>query len=1568
MTLKATVAGDTKGVKYTYQLTDAAGTLLSDTKANQFMASASASGNVAISAKGKITVAKGFTPSSSDTKDADNSFRVLVTASTGASSLSDKITIASQAITLGSAAIVKKDGQEYKVVAAGETTLTKDQLDGAYLVVFNAGTEAKTSYTADDIKAAAVSATALTVKYSTKLVTLTNVTTGELAGVAKAIKYTSAKESKLSFAITAADGGKSKTALNKISVIYKGLNQNDGYGLKIETPSTDGTGLEVKNADKYGDETPISFAGDANSTLALTVMRNNKEEGWKTLDSLYNIKVSVKGGKILSSNAAAGTYTVLANKAETTVILTWGKGAEKQTKTYAISNTGAAVKVTKAPKVTVANVTSTKVKPELSFTISGKTVPAAGSAVKIEVDPKQVNNSKAATADLNAKLQTALFGDGVFGIATVGENNTITFQAANGKGTITAGSYKLLVTFGTLANGVFTPSTKSATVKLTSVAGSATEEPEEPTITSSCALATTTATLGYADGGSVKIEFTYDNSSDAVATDLLNTNVNGVANKFRNYFALDTDKQTLSLKTGLSAEDLNDLAKASSKDKKGCIQFTYKDANGDTQTGYGDITVTVAETTQNSTVSGNDIGVNNYNIPDVEVLKQTETDATLTINNGETAAAKGEVLYAVVADGKFAEKDAVVSDDSTITVSSKTVDASDTAESITVKLIPAASAYADSVKELYKAYDEAAAGTAKTAAEKAFKDAVKAYGLTVTTSVKVLARNTTEDKISIAEADRKVTVANSDYNQDDLAYETGVSYEKLLGVDPTTVTGTTAQTYGIVSFAVDADSSKIVVKVDKAKLDDEAAKTTPAVTYGDTLAITATVNFATPIKSQTFDFEITLPEKASTTAAQAVTAVKNAKDSIEKTVVSYSPAYDSTEQVLTLTNETPTEEQLADHPFLAITVWEAIKAVREQVEALVPADSNVKVNMTQLSVVNASKGTSKITLASDDFTKPVDLKEGTLKIGVQLTDATGTNTGVLLEQIYELTVEAVTDNPENFSKKLNEFVKSGYKDEALNLTIDNDITKEDIEAAAKQYLELDKYTTLSLATENDTKVEATEAQNGYITGTLVLSSTADETKKTSAKYEIKIDKLQTLTTAKTAIKAALDAMNDDGKIHNDVNKTLRSEVLQTAKDAINNSKISVDIAEVTKDATYTDGDGFAIKNATRDQGSGDQSGTLNVTFKLTYEGQTPVTYEITEKFAALKSATNAETAVKAVVGSTAIVELVQDAVKNDGADEDDIKNLILDKAQDALKYDSIKVTFKKDSSNKDDFTYKAPTYLDGSINFTLVLTGQTSCDDGSCTDTHYFGTSVAYKEVQLSSGSAVTIGAIYDEDDQTLEDAEKDCITELDGAIADYYAVYANSGKLTGSAVGTYIQAELKKQIVNDNIEVTVSEVKDTDITAPTAKARGSIKVTFQVKDTKNETSRPEVTHTVVIDNTQYTVSAVTEAVENLTFAKGTTATGVSTDADDDTYFGDTEAKNAILAAAQKAVNSSLHTVSYADDVVDDGSGNKCVFNCQLGSTAKSTIKLAIKITSVSDPSISAETAEITLSSDEAED
>ena len=1050
---------------------------------------------------GKVTVNKNYIVSENE---ADNQFKVKVEAAdfeeNKVTGVSGPITITSETAELGEVVIVRSrydselDGWYYDVVARSGSTLTADTVynDSLQTVVLKKGVAEKDSYPSDELVS--------NVTFSSSNKALQINAYGQVTDITKQAKN-------VKITATANDGSKNKAVLDKLNVSYA---ETTELGLKVDLyDAKEDTYYEVSGPEQK----EVEYNGTTNSMFELQV-KQLTEDGWNELYGLTNYKLNVKGAKVIYSDPMNGWYTIVATGEKATITLTdKSKKGDAAVKVYTLKNK--ALSTNKAPKLKASgNLIAGDYDGAQTITYS---LPTGKNAYDYKdkyamVTVDRVEAEKAANWDRYREFE--YYGDSLNGYMPVNENGTVDLWfGGEGYTYIPAGSYKLWFSFGTInEDGDFIADTKATAVTLKAVA--------PKTVKESFKFATSYK-MSVKEGATVA--FTGSGKGIALPSlyckDIRNANVNGEENKFLDYFELTAGGKKLKLKAGVDASAI---------DKKDLT--AYVDYRIATDTYY-------MKNTAKITVSFVDLTAK-YAASNATVLEDTVTVADVTVTANKALANVG---FAYVTDGDFGvtSVNGVVirltyNGEGRPTVSGN---AAGKKHKVTMYVVPANSYYTTELTALKAAAD---AENATDEAKKAYTDAVQKYGVKVSTTITVKARDVA-GKIAIAKKALIQKFSNENYAHGDQNYFVNVPFTKTV---PCEITGVESsnELFSFGAFEGEDGNNYLSIAVNKPAL--AAAVEAGTVEYGATIKnVKATVKFADDAVEESFSFKLTLPNEAEMTYEEAVKAVEAAKADIEAAVVpDYWRGIDA--------------DGISD-----VTYGSGIWGVCGEIVNLVPADSDTAIIMTQW---NSEAGTYEVN--ANDFTAPTSQTAGKLTVKARLTSTAPVEEGQQAPSTditFDLTIPATGMEPKDVVAKLEAFVSANQNGYATNLTTQEEVAADLREAAGLAsnlrlmvtYFEMDK---------------ATQESSGGLYVDFVITDIKYGAESYEMNVFFNIDKLKTTGEAVTAVQAAVssDALAELVK-SNDA-ETVKTAVLEAANAAVK-------------------ADGYTVAYATTDDVSGNNA-------------------------------------------------------------------------------------------------------------------------------------------------------------------------------------------------------------------------------------------------------------------------------------------------------------------------------------------------------------------------------------------
>lgn len=697
----------------------------------------------------------------------ENRFKIRVTAADYKDSevfgYSEVITITNQCLEPGQALLVRSNAQGCYVpiidgngqsVTSGEFRNDEGEID-AQVRVLKSGVPVKTVkddtvpvYTDSDFIDAP-----LTYKSSDPALKLDS--NGKVTAVSKAANN-------ITITVSTNDGGKKTAKLEKLAIINAIPTE---LGLKVEYRDTDYNYQELTSDYRNSNS---EFTGTTDSVLRFTVMRY-EDGSWSELDELSDVKVTIGHAKILNKNSAYHQeYTIIANKAEATVKLqytdpAYGTTKKKAEKTFKITNNGfsaayLALKASASGKLTACEYADEQV---ITYTLElpANYTPDENPVVMLQTDAADRSNVK--NADRYAEFEKQGNVGGWMPIAPITTTNGKTVKTTctvdlrfnkakegeSSKTFIPAGNYKLQFTCGTLdSDNKFVPQTKSLTVTLNAVAPKSVKGAYKPVTTVKMSVYDTAAGRILAGTGK---EY-----KDEQYSDLLNANITGQTNHFRELFELDETKNMLKLKSSFSSDLKNSLGVETDAEVIAYItESTSKEAKNDRigyvaydaemRNGYPYEYKHVEGITKITVTFDNKKPTDTYALTSTAIRQDTSKAAVNVLMNKKAGVADIADAYVTKCDKPGAEfsVDTLTQDSITLNVGGTAITTPGSYK-VTLRIIPRNNFYAEDIAKKKDAY-LAASEADKEDKEKAYVDAITAHGIELTTTIKVEAKPAT---------------------------------------------------------------------------------------------------------------------------------------------------------------------------------------------------------------------------------------------------------------------------------------------------------------------------------------------------------------------------------------------------------------------------------------------------------------------------------------------------------------------------------------------------------------------------------------------------------------------------------------------------------------------------------------------------------------------------------------------------------------------------------------------------------------------------------------------------------
>ena len=508
--------------KVTYSLVDENGAALSrdveyTTSDTVKILPTSAADKITISSAGKILIAKDFEITSNN-----NKIRVRVDAADYEGNtvvgLSNVITITNEPLEIKTLKMLQMDENgKYVSVgtydSAGVLNVTSDQVEGSILAAFSeeyyinqksfSTRELLDEQIAIDDLSWTSSNAAIKLAYGTNFMNVNPTKVGN----------------GITIKATTTDGGK-KSASLKINQVYQ---------------SVDRMTLQVDDTTMMNEET-FEYKGTPNTVLTLKVLQNQTEgeTDWTELSAYTNHNLSIKGGKICSSDANKGIYKVIVTSATATVTLKDQSKKSAVTTKYYLSNT--AFKTQNAPKIKVSGSlkSNTPDQQRIDLLLSDKNYDFTNKYVRLEVDAASASVVKTAAnyAAFENGCVSMIHADPV---EIINEDSKHMISVGFEGTSIPDGTYKAVALIGELdENGDLVPDVKPVTISI---------KVAKPKVVKGNFKPKTSLEINTKNGMD-EVEMTASGSAVSYYdfTQIFNCNFGGVENEFKEYFTLAHDE------------------------------------------------------------------------------------------------------------------------------------------------------------------------------------------------------------------------------------------------------------------------------------------------------------------------------------------------------------------------------------------------------------------------------------------------------------------------------------------------------------------------------------------------------------------------------------------------------------------------------------------------------------------------------------------------------------------------------------------------------------------------------------------------------------------------------------------------------------------------------------------------------------------------------------------------------------------------------------------------------------------------------------------------------------------
>lgn len=1021
---------------------------------------------------GTVTINKSFIVSNNSEK---NMFRVKVTAKDyqrkeGEEKVgySDWIEITNEKVTLGELVLVKKADIEigyYEVVARSGSKASVDNVNGSKLVILKKGIPERDKYTESDFSE--VSDDLLIYSCNSNVINITEDKTIETKNIA----------SKVQFTVTAADGSNVKTTLSNLNIIYA-----DAGDLGVTVTQDN---IAILDSAVAG---TTKFYGAKDETLTVNIYeRNEKGNSEKIYGVNYQLKV--QGAKIIESDTLSGTYVIVGTS--DTIVLKLVNNTKKYTKTFTLQNAALAnqeVKKSKAITLKVEGGLKTgefTEEQKITYTLPKGSIGKYTHAY-VTVDTLDSLNEKKAS---NYKSLVEASQGTIGSVQQLGSDGkiVISFKPAEGKADYSIPevdfTYKLNIAVGTM--------TEEYEFKADVKPNAVTIKTKKPTL--AAAKLNTSYDMSVKEGGEVKL--TLDNKKVALSNvgKLMNRNVNGVENKFAQFFEVIEVKGEfkLKLKSGVNISDIG------TNDWKGYIsQYTYTDGIKE-KTVYNTVV----------TVNHKDL-VQEYSLSKAVVLSPNAGNPINTNIKLKAGKTEAKVKYVYVPENQIF--DVNINEDGSLNFQSEAGVTIKSTNKCTVYVVPEYSYYVSVFEGLW---DDS--GITKDGTD--LIDTIKKYGIKLTATIEVKSKTSTTGKIKFSSSnlkpkfkmehfvpDEKVgfVVDEADIRELDKFYNDGtyvltVPYTKAVDCDVVSVYNHSVNSLVKVEKTEGKDS--VTLTVDKEALREKYG--TDKKIYGKTISVKAVVTFGEGTKNETITFEVTLPKQS--------VQLKAAQESLNK------------------------------------VAWADLEVAYKNL----PAESIISENQHMIAEnINSvlSKDGDLVASISGEVSVPTQLKEGELIYTIRLRDVA---TGDYRNITAMIPLDKILAEPSELTDELGAAIARWSRNGVTNLTAPEEI----ISSVRSRVLTRNGdviYKHLRLYAKDVIHVEATENEAGVIKGTFCIANVVDKGVTTlEQEFEFEIPKLMTMAEAVVKVKEAVEQIviyNDDLK-YSAKKKEKTQEILEIAE-------------------------------------------------------------------------------------------------------------------------------------------------------------------------------------------------------------------------------------------------------------------------------------------------------------------------------------------------------------------------------------------------------------------------------------
>lgn len=1462
---------------------------------------------------GTVTVDAKFVVSATD--EEANKFRIKVTPADYYDSTDDRvrcsdvITITEQAQPIGDLVLAKANGgNSYEVLARNGDSVTAKELTGAQLFVLKRGTPEK-AFTWDDAldgrnfdfksgnKAVVLSAEDVQDEYYDNIGRVINVRVDKPAN-------------KVKLTATANDGSKQKTEMT-INVNYDQVSEGD-LGLRIYTHQP-----SYKENNPADEAEELSFDGTTSTEYYAEVVKKNGRD-WEEISDYTDFKVSAKNAKFIANGRYGENITfVNTNNKAAEITLTYnvpkanGKGFDKKTRTYKVTNTG--YTKAKAPKVKLSGgLTAGYYNGEQvitgDITLDKSMKDYSFKKKEVRVDPDWTKISSKNYDDymrLADQLREAYVEDNGKLTLKFGLTNDGYDRYTN----ISAGSYSLKVTLGTRNYdsdtpwGEFVPDCQAASVTIKATARKVQKGSFKPATSYTLSLLDSAVEL-TGKGSNVKsVEFD---------STLQNDNIKGMPNRFNKFFEVyqntddEDNKYYLQLKNNAIKEELAKPENAGKKlseiipqdDLTGYVSYTAlvgSDQYGDPTEVQDTVKITVK---LKDRAANKDDAVVKYAATNVSVLGGlANVEARIQITADKKPA---NIAYAYAVDTTKGDefKDATANYNNVVTLTSTKIPSLGKHD-IELYVIPEGTYWAGAIYTMSKTDSETT-----DAFNARVNQTIKDNGVKLAVKVTVEDPATKKGKIKLSGTN--VVFTNDQYADDGSGnYWVEIPYTKVLDceIDEIKVQDNDSSLIkNIIYFDDDSryeegsDDASYFIRacINKKELTDAIAASNNKLKWAQkNINVKTTVTFKSGSNAdegydygaekiaEDVTFKVTLPKEPEVQKDFAE-IVKDVKDNTEAVMNVELP------DDWNVLNSTETDEDgYTEQEYVCNGVkWQ----IYENIKKYAPADSDVLIQLGGDAVNMGYTYSDATTSAEGSLVVPVTLVD--LTTATPVKDEQGNITDWNIDNATKEVLESETGaggykfvipkkslsaNDTALTDKLDELM-TGLNASA-EITVSNATTGADIRAyllkGAKEILGTDLVLWVEVTDDNgeDGFTAATDAAAGkIIVGVIVQNRKGGEpfekvyNMKDSSEAYVVIPKLATVTELAAAIS---NALADTTKFKAS-NSTTQEEVAAAIEEIIAEKNPDVTFAWAKKEGTQEDDYKFTAAriphDANADQGIEADDGEGSITGKIVLTNENSAADDksgecsFTITIAPLKKSDEAITAVKeAAIGETNAKKFAQSNVVAT------VKAAVLTAARDAVKDDPYVVDFKKDGENEVFNFTPVKWNEDGSISYTLEVKVKKA--DGTAGDVvvdtnedlKQTAVTLAKNPALMTTADAKTaIAAELAKTDLTWTVANTDTETEALGKVKTQLEGYLPTGSgITVEVTKVSFEAATVKKA--GSLVCSWKVVKGEDSASGDANITIAIEMIAQTKD-EAATAVKEAGEKVEVTNDDFATEAATTA------------------------------------------------------------------------------------------------------------